>query len=164
MLESLSKVVEENAQQPIVQNKSIPDQFNNAAIREVTSQIISSLKNQVSQGNLQQVVSLFQTGNVKTLASNPVITTMITSVSGSLESKFGISQQIAKGVADSLVPAVIAQVIKRSNDPQDIDFDLQQMMRGMTGNYTLDISGMLQQSPKGKLGNLGSALGKLFGK
>ena len=163
MLESLSKLVEDSAQQTIVQNKSIPDQFNNAAIKEVTNQIVNTLKGQVAQGNLQQVVSMFQSGN-RTIGSNPVVNNMITSVTGSLQSKFGISAEVAQSVASNLVPQVISQVIKKANDPQDIDFDIQQMMRTVSGNSSLDISGMMAQAPKGAIGSIGNVLGKLFGK
>ena len=164
MLDSLVKVVEESAQQAIVQNKAIPDQFNNAAIKEITNQIISNLKGQVAQGNIQQLVMMFQAGAARTIGTNPVVTSIIASVTGSLESKFGISSQVAQSVANSVVPSVITQVIKRANDPQDIDFDLQQMMRSMTGNTSLDISGMIGQGPKGALGSIGNVFGKLFGK
>ena len=164
MLDSLAKVVEDSAQQAIVQNKAIPDQFNNAAIKEVTNQIISTLKGQVAQGNIQQVVTMFQPGAAKTLGTNTIVASIISSVTGSLQSKFGISPEIAQSVANNVVPSVITQVIRKANDPQDIDFDLQQMMRGMTGNNSLDISGMLGQGPKGALGSIGNVFGKLFGK
>ncbi len=164
MLDQLLKLVEQNAQQPIVQNKAIPDQFNNAAIKEVTTQILNNLKGQVAQGNIQQVVTLFHGGGGKTLGTNPVISNMVTSVTTSLTSKFGISDQVAQSIAANLVPTVIGQVIKKANDPHDIDFDLQQMMRNMTGNNSLDISGMIGQPQKGAIGSIGNVFGKLFGK
>ena len=163
MLEQLLKLVEQNAQQPIIQNKAIPDQFNNAAIKEVTNQIIESLKGQISQGNIQQVVSMFQSGG-RSIGTNPVVGNVISSVSASLTSKFGISQEVAQSVANDVVPSVISQVVKKANDPHDIDFDLQQMMRGMTGNSSLDITSIIGQSQKGTMGSIGNIFGKLFGK
>jgi hypothetical protein len=164
MLDQLMKLVEQSAQQPIVQNKAIPDQFNNAAIKEVTNQIINSLKSQVDQGNVQQIVAMFQGGVGKSIGSHPVVNNIVTSVAGSLTTKFNLPPQVAQSVATSLVPNVIGQVIRKANDPRDIDFDLQQMMRGMSGNQSLDISGMIGQVPKGSLGNVGNIIGKLFGK
>ena len=49
MLDPLLKLVEQSAQQHIIQNKAIPDQFNNASIKEVTNQILNNLKGQVTQ-------------------------------------------------------------------------------------------------------------------
>lgn len=163
MLDQLLKIVEQNAQQSIVQNKAIPDQFNNAAIKEVTSQIVNGLKGQVSQGNIQQIVSMFQSGGGRSIVSNPIVSRLVSSVAGSLSTKFNIPAQAAQGVASSLVPSVMTQLITKTNDPKDIDFDLQQMMRGMSGDQGLDITGMLGNVPKGGLGNVGNIIGKLFG-
>ncbi len=164
MLDQLLKLVEQNAQQPIIQNKALPDQFNNAAIKEVTNQILLNLKGQVAQGNLPQIVALFKNGGGRALGANPVVNNIISSVTSGLTSKFGITDQAAQSVATTLVPNVIGQVIKKANDPQDIEFDLQQMMRSMSGNNTLDISALMGQSSKGAIGSLGNVFGKLFGK
>ncbi len=164
MLDQLLKIVEKNAQQAIVQNKAIPDQLNNAAIKDVTAQIVEGLKGQVNQGNVQQIVTMFKSGAGRSVASNPVVNNLISAVAGSLSAKLNIPAQVAQGVASSLVPSVMSQLIAKTNDPKDIDFDLQQMMRGMSGNQSLDITGMLGQSPKGGLGNVGNIIGKLFGK
>jgi hypothetical protein len=82
-------------------------------------------------------------------------------VTSSLTTKFGIAGPAAQSIASELVPNVIGQVIRKANYPKDIDFDLQQMMRTMSGNNSLDITGMTGQGPKGIVGNV---FGKLFGK
>ena len=161
MLDQLLHLVEQSAREQIVENKAIPDQFNHAAIREVTNQIISNLKGQVAAGNMQQVIAMFQSGGGKSLAANPVVSTIVTSVTASLATRFNLPPQVAQTVANNLVPPVINQVIRKANDPRDIDFDLQQMMRSMTGNNALDITSMLGATPKGPIGNI---FGKLFGK
>lgn len=162
MLDQLMRIVEQNAGQSIVQNKAIPDQLNNAAIREVTNQIFNSLKGQVSQGNMQQVVNLFQTGITK--QPSPVVTSIMETVSRSLAGKFSISPEVAQSVTAQLVPQVMAQVIKKTNDPRDINFDLQQMLRGMSGNNQLDISALIPQQPRTRLGSIGGVFSKIFKK
>ncbi len=159
MLDQLMRIVEQNAQQPIVENKAIPDQLNNAAIREVTNQIFNSLKGQVAAGNMQQVIGLFQTGVTK--QPSQVVSSIVETVGRSLAGKFSISQDVAQQVASRIVPLVMTQVIKKTNDPRDIDFDLQQMLRGMSGNNQLDISSMIPQQQKS---TLASVFSKLFRK
>jgi len=161
MLEQLLQLVEQSAKEPIIENKAIPDQLNHPAIKEVTNQIISNLKGQVAAGNMQQVIALFQSGGGKSVAANPVVTTMVTSVTAGLSTRFNLPPQVAQNVASNLIPPVINQVIRKANDPRDIDFDLQQMMRSMTGNNSLDISSMMSTPPKGPIGNI---FGKIFGK
>ena len=102
MIDQLLKLVEQNADQHIVQNKAIPDQFNNAAIKEVTNQIFNNLKGQVAGGNMQQIVTMFQNDRSKAINSNPVVNTIISSVTSSLNSKFGISTEVAQSVATNL--------------------------------------------------------------
>jgi len=163
MFEPLFKIVEQNAQKSIIQNTSIPDQLNNAAIKEVTNQIFTNLKGQVAQGNVQQVISMFKT-NSKGMQSNPIVSAIITSVAESLAAKFAIQQSVAESVAAAMVPTVMNEVVRKANDPRDIEFDLQQMMRGMTGNSALDISTLMPEPQRSTIGKMGDMLGKLFGK
>jgi len=155
------KLVEQNAQGSIVGNKAIPDNLNNAAIKEVTNQIFNGLKGHVSRGSMNEVISMFQAGDTK--VPSPVIQAIIDNVTTNLSSKFNIGQDVARQVAGGIVPPVMSQVIKKTNDPRDIDFDLQQMLRGMTGNQTLDISEMIPKVQKTTIGNIGQVFSKLFG-
>lgn len=161
MLDQLLKLVEQNAQQSILQNRAIPDQLNNAAIKEVTNQIFNGIKGEVTQGHMDQVISLFQTG--VTRQPSPVLTAVVDTVTRNLASKFNLDPAVARSVADQIVPQVMAQVIKKTNDPRDIDFDLQQMLRGMSGNNQLDISSMLPP-PKTTIGSISGVFNKFFGK
>lgn len=170
MLDQLIKLVEQNAGEVIVKNQAIPNQHNNAAIQEVASQIMKGLKGQVAQGNMQQVVSLFQGAGAKnTLTSNPMVTQIVSNIAGNFASKFGVSPQVAKSVVEGLVPTVMNQLVSKTNNPKDSDFDLTDMMKGLSGNSNLDLSGMLGQLTGGNasqspLGGLGGMLGGMFGK
>jgi hypothetical protein len=53
MLDQLMKLVEQHAGDAIVNNPAIPNQHNNAAIKDVASQIFSGLQSQASGGNMQ---------------------------------------------------------------------------------------------------------------
>ncbi len=171
MLDQLVKLVEQNAGEAIVKNQAIPNQFNNAAIQEVAGSIFNTLKGQVAQGNMQQVVSMFQGGaNMNSLASNPMVKQMIASVAGNFASKFGVSSAQAQSIVSSLLPTVMNQFVQKTNDPKDNSFDLSNMMKSMSGNSNLDVSSIIGQLASGSntksnpLGALGSIAGKLFGK
>lgn len=162
MLDQLLKLVEQNARQSILENKAIPDQLNNAAIKEVTNQIFNGIKGEVMHGNMPQVIALFQAGITK--QPSPVMTSIMETVTNSLASKFNISVEVARSVASQIVPVVMTQVIKKTNDPRDIDFDLQHMLRSMSGNNQLDISSMLPRQPKTTIGSISGVFSKLFKK
>lgn len=170
MLDQLIKLVEQNAGDAIVKNQAIPNQFNNAAIQEVAGSIFNSLKGQVAQGNLQQVAAMFQgKSSTSSLASNPMVSKIISSVASTFASKFGVSQAQAQSIVSGLVPTVMNQFINKTNDPKDNSFDLGDMMKSMSGNNSLDLGSLLGQvaggnSKSNPLGALGGLAGKLFGK
>ncbi len=87
MLDQLMKLVEEHAGDAIINNPAIPNQHNNAAIKDVASQIFGGLQSQASGGNLQQIVSMFQNGGGSSIAHNPMVANIISSVAGNFASK-----------------------------------------------------------------------------
>lgn len=168
MLDQLMKLVEENAGDAIINNPAIPNQHNNAAIKDVASQIFSGLQSQASGGNMQQIVSMFQNGGGSSIANNPMVTNIISSVAGNFASKFGVSPQAAQSMATSLLPTVMNQLISKTNNPNDDSFDLGGILKSATGNSGLDVGSILGQVTGGgnnnPLGNIGGMLGGLFGK
>ncbi len=169
MLDQLVKLVEQNAGDAIVKNQAIPNQFNNAAIQEVAGSIFNTLKGQAAQGNLQQVASMLQGGGSSNLASNPMVKQMITSVAGNFAAKFGVSSAQAQSIVAGLLPTVMNQLVKKTNDPKDNSFDLTNIMKSVSGNNNLDVASILGQvaggnSKSNPLGALGGLAGKLFGK
>lgn len=170
MLDQLTKLVEQHAGDAIVKNSAIPNQFNNAAISEVSGSIFNALKGQVSQGNMQQVVSMFQGGaSTSSLANNPMIKQIIASVAGTFASKFGVSNAQAQSIVAGLIPTVMNQFVNKTNDPKDNSFDLTDMMKSMSGNNNLDLGSLLGSvtggnSKSNPLGALGGLAGKFFGK
>jgi len=165
MLDQLIKLVQQNADTAIIKNKAIPNEHNNAAIETVAKSIFSGLQNQANQGNLAQLAGMFQ-GGKSNLTGNPIVTQLISSVAGSVASKFGISQQAAQSMAAGLLPAVMNQLVNKTNDPKDNSFDLTDIMKSVSGNNNLDVSGILGSLAGGsgsKLGGLGGMLGGMFG-
>lgn len=157
MLDQLIKLVQQNAGEAIVKNPAIPDEENNAAIQDVAQNILGGLKSQASQGNLEQITSMFKNGGASSLTNNPVVAGIIGNVAASLASKFGVSQATAHQIASGLLPKVMSQFVNKTNDPNDNDFDLQDMLGKFTGNGNVaDMIG------KGGLGDAIGGLGKMF--
>lgn len=165
MIDQLIKLVEQHAGEAIVQNKSIPNQHNSAAIQDVAQQIFSGLQGQVSQGNLQRVTSLFNNSDANAITSSPMVSQMIATITQSMASKFGVSPQAAQSIASTIIPQVMKQFVSKTNNPNDGDFDLQDMMRNLSGNNNLNIGDILGKFSGGNtkgIGDVGDILGKLF--
>jgi hypothetical protein len=162
MIDQLIKLVEKNADDAIVNNPAIPNQFNNAAIQDVAQQIFGGLKGQVSNGNYAEVLSMFQ-GQGKDMASNPLVGQLVSNIVGDFATKFGISRAAAQGAVSTLLPQVLNQLVSKTNDPNDSDFDLQDMMRNFSGNKNLNIGDLLGSViGNSSSGQVGDMLGKMF--
>jgi len=167
MIDQLIKLVQQNADEAIVKNNALPNQFNNAAIEEVAQQIFNGMQTHVSSGNMQQLTSMFSGGNMSSLVNNPMVAQIISNIAENFAAKFGVSQQTARTIAVSLIPQVMGQFVNKTNDPNDRDFDLQDMLRGFTGNNNLNLNDVLGSfagtESKGGLGDLGNVLGNILG-
>lgn len=152
MLEKLLSLVRENAQDAIVDNPAIPNHFNDAAIEETTDQLVGGLKHQFETGNVSGLLGLLN-GGTNNLTSNPIVGQIISSLTQSFASKFGISSQQANSAASMIIGTVIPKLISKINDPNDQSFDLPSIAKELGGG---GIGGMMG-------GLFGGGLGKLFG-
>ena len=159
MIDQLMKLVQQNAGDAIVNNNAVPNQFNGAAMQSVAQQILGGLQSSAAEGDVQQVAALFKGANVSSLATNPMVTQMISRVAGEFAGKFGVSPQAAQSIAAGLIPQVMSQFVHKTNDPNDKDFDLQDMLRGFTGNSGLNVGDLLGKAGGG---GLGSVLGNML--
>ncbi|HEY4874835.1 MAG TPA: hypothetical protein VIH86_04630 [Puia sp.] len=149
MLENLINLIEQHAGTAVINNPAVPNEQNNAVISEAGNSIVGTLKNMVSQGNIQDVMNLFHnSGNV---SSNPATQNITGNFVQSLMDKFGLNQTAASGVASNLIPNVLQSLVSKTNDPNDSSFHLQGIISQLTsgqeagaGDGILDkIKGML---------------------
>jgi hypothetical protein len=160
MLEQLIKLVQQNSGDDIVKNPEVPNEFNNAATQDVAKQILNGLQSQASKGNMQDIMLMFQ-GSPASIVGNPVVSQLISSATRSLSTRFGVSPQAASKITNSLIPVVINQFVNKTNDPDDSDFDLQDVVKNVTGKN--DVGDILSQYSGNKGSTeLADALGNVF--
>lgn len=129
MFDNLLKLVQENASEAIVNNSAIPNEKNNEAISLTSNSIFDTLKSQASGGNMNDVLSMFNSGS-----SSNVNNAISSNVVQSLSSKLNIDPNQAQKVADTIIPQVMNQLVKKTNDPGDSSFDLKSIMNSLGGN------------------------------
>lgn len=131
MLENLLKLVQENAGDAIINNPAIPNEQNQVAIETTTSSIFETLKNEVNSGNLADLGSLFaNNGN----ATDALTGNLNADVVSNLMTKLGINNEVATGIAASIIPTVIGKLASKANDPNDSSFDLNGIVNSLGGN------------------------------
>jgi len=159
MLDQILSLVRDNAQDLIVNNKAVPNQFNDAAINDTASSLFDGLKQEVSAGNLSGLMDLFQQGSSgQSLLSNPIVSNIASKLATQFTSKYGVAQNDAGSISSNLVSGVLGSVVNKINDPNDNSFDLQSLMSAAEGS---GLGGLLGGDNKSG-GDIGGMLGKLF--
>jgi hypothetical protein len=180
MLQNLLELVKENAQEAIIKNDALPNQYNDEAVKEASTTIQNGLGGAVQNGNLQDVLGLFT--DKKNIANNPLVGNIVNQLSGSLGSKFGVDPSNAANIATTLIPQVLNMLQSKTNDPNDPSFDINDLMGQLSGNNGagsvdfgsiisqmqsgkgVDLAGVAGQLLGGKKGGLGGIIGGFFGK
>lgn len=160
MLDKLNQLVKENAQEAIVNNSEIPNDKNEAVMQAASGSIFDALKQQVSSGNVSQLVETFQGG---TTATNPVVEQASAGFTDKLAG-MGINLQSAKGIAAAVIPGIISKFIQKTNDPNDRSFDVQDILSNISGSdgkfQASDLTNMFNKGKTGA-GNAGDEQGGL---
>lgn len=129
MLQNLKQLVEESAQDAIIKNNEVPNEQNEAAIEATSGSIFDTLKEQLSSGNLGNLVDAFKGGNVQD-------STIVQEASSSLTDKLGsmgINTDAAKGIAASIIPVIMGKLVNKTNDPNDSSFELNDILTKISG-------------------------------
>ena len=186
MFEQLTQLVQQFGNDAVVKNNAIPNEQNEAVMNEASSSILSGLQKMVSEGGVEQLAGLFN-GNNATSTSNPAVQQLTEQLTGNLGSKFGLSNEVASGVAGSMIPKILGSLIGKAKDPNDSSFNISDLVSAISGggqnSGIMDAISKyggqfgLDQNADGKVdmsdaidavtknsGGVGGLLGKLFGK
>ncbi|MDV3308559.1 MAG: DUF937 domain-containing protein [Cyclobacteriaceae bacterium] len=162
MIDQLKKLVENYAGDAVIRNTEVPDEKNAEAIDAISSGIEEGLQNEVRQGKYEQFISMFQGG--QSLSGSPAVSGVMNSVVANLSSRLGLSPQVSQSIAASLIPMVMNGLVNKTNDPDDNDFDLQDMLTSFSGKEGLNVNDLLGKLSGGsKAGGVGDMIGKIFG-
>jgi hypothetical protein len=136
MLESIINLVREHAGDAVINNPAIPNGHNEAVTAEAGNSILEGLKNMISQGQAQDVLSLLShpSGDFQ---SHPAVQNISAGFIQNLVSKFGIDPSAASGVASNLIPTVLQNLVNKTNDTTDSSFSLENIAGQLTGGQGL---------------------------
>jgi hypothetical protein len=151
MLDNLLDLVKQHAGDAIINNPAIPNEHNDEAISSATSSIVDGLKNAVGNGNIGDIMSLFNGGNV---ANSSILQNIQGGFVGDLMNKFGVDPNTATSIAGNLIPTVLQKFVTKTNDPNDSSFDLQSILSHVGGG-NLDIQSLIGQFTGGQQGSGG---------
>lgn len=186
MLEQLTQLVQQYGNEAVVNNNAIPNEQNQAVMKETAGCILTGLKDMVTGGNFEDIAGILS-GKSSIDMNNPLIKELAGKVTGNLGEKFGLSSEAARGVADGLTSQVLIGLINKAKDPNDSSFEISDLVNAISGgsgnsglmdavtkyggqfgldknsDEKVDIQDAVAAVTKNG-GGLGGMLGKLFGK
>lgn len=152
MLDNLLNLIKEQAGSAIIDNPAIPNERNEEALETTRNSITSGLQGMVASGGLQDVLRLFG-GQGDINNNNPVVQNLSGNVVQDLMRKFNLDSSSAGNIAGGLVPGVLQNLVRRTNDPNDNGFDIQGIFNSLSGGQTsgLNIQSLLSRVTAGGL-------------
>jgi uncharacterized protein YidB (DUF937 family) len=152
MLDKIMDLVKDQALEAITNNAGVPAEKREAAVETTTSSILDGFKDQLTPGNITNLLGLFG-GNSN--ASNALTSSIQSSVVSALAQKVGLDKNVANGIASTVIPAIMGLISKKNDDPND-SFDLGDILQSALGG------GNDSKENKGG-GGLLDMIGGLFG-
>lgn len=135
MLDALLNLVKQSSQEAVIDNPEIPNEQNAAVMEEAGSSVVSTLQNMMASGQANQVLSLF--GNDATDVNNNAVTQNVSgNFINNITQKLGISPKVAGSIAAVVIPMIISKMVKKSNDPSDGSFNVQDIFNKLSNNGT----------------------------
>ena len=136
MLENLFNLIKDQAGDSVINNPVVPNEQNEAVVASATHSVAEELQGTLASGGLQNVLSLFNSGstsNAGGLTNNPIVSNIISNFTQKLTSNHGIDSNKASGIAGSLIPGVISNLISKTNNPGDSSFDINNIIGSLSG-------------------------------
>jgi len=141
MFEKLFLLVKNNAGAAVMNNPVIPAGSREAVINEASSSIIEVLKNQMESGHIKDLVNYFQFSGSN---NESLVTSMINKFANRINKFYSIDMASAQATANSLIPAVMKQLVQQSNSKQTEEFALGTMLSKLNGNQA-DLNGLVNK-------------------
>jgi hypothetical protein len=178
MLENLLQLIKDAGQDNVVANPDVPNEQNEAVLAEAGQAVAGTLQSALANGNVADVMSLFNASSDAQIMSSPVAQNMQSGFLESVTSKLGINKNVAMGLAATMLPMVISQFVKRTSStaPQDSGFNLNSLIGSLTGggqsggggfdigNLVSQFTGGGQQQAQGGGGfDIGSLISQISG-
>ncbi len=135
MLQNILQLIRESGEDVVVNNPAIPEESNNAVMGEAAYAVAGTLQDALANGNVADIIGLFQQSSPQNVMSNPLSQQMQNGFIDRIADKVGINRQTAMTIASVLIPLILRTLVKRtqSNDPNDNGFDIGDLIGSLTG-------------------------------
>lgn len=133
MFDNLINLVRQNAGDAVINNPSIPNEKNEAAVETAGNSIMGTLKNALSSGRINDVLGFFKNGKQ---GSPELVKEATDNYAQDLQNNLGVAPAEANKTAAALVPQTMQQLATKTADPSDNSFHIQDIFNKLSGNKT----------------------------
>lgn len=155
MLDNLLNLIKGNSKESVIDNPAIPNEKNNIAVESAGTSILSTLKNAVASGNINEVLAYFKKHGIGSGSgsNDPIVKKATQDYSENLQQDLHLDKTEATAIADKVIPASMDQLAKKTVDPSDSSFSLQDIFSKLSGGKSdkINFQQMLQNFDGGKL-------------
>lgn len=140
MMDKIKSIVREFSDDAIINNPAIPNDKNEKAIDTTAASLVNHLKAEALTGNTNHLLDILRKDDDPAL--NPSVNRVSTGVAGDLVKNLGIDNGAATGIVNRIIPPIINKVRNKAKDPNDEDFNLQNLLSsfGKGGNIADSVS------------------------
>jgi hypothetical protein len=147
MLENLINLIKKNAGDAVINNPSIPNEKNDVAVEDAGNSILSTLKNALTGGKINDVLGYFKKGGS---GDHEIVKEATGNYAHDLQTKMGLNETEAQDVANKVVPKTMNEMASKAADPNDNSFNVQDIFNKLSGGKT---GGMNVQAMINKFGD-----------
>ena len=167
-MEKLQQIIQQLTNQELGNHSNIDNTLADDLAKETGSSLIDGLKSAISGGNISDLTAMLGNSDQTSLASQPIIKDIISSLTSKLGGSKGLDSNIAGGFASAIIPKIISMV---SSKIQSGELNIADIVASFSGTAGAG----LDQNGDGKIGiddaisavtngKLGDVLGGLFKK
>ncbi len=127
MIDKIKAMVREFSDDAIVKNTSIPNDMNDIAIETTAASLIEHIHQEAVIGYGRSLLNLFRVNEDPVL--NPSVERISNRVAVDLAKRLDIDNSAAFGVVTRIIPHIVNRIRIKMKNPDDHEFDLNQMMR-----------------------------------
>lgn len=131
LLDNITKLVQQYADDAIIKNPAVPNEKNEIAIKETAASLMNQLTGKNSSIDMSALSKFFDKDD--DIAQNPAVGKISDGIAGDLMKKLGINNATATGIVNKMVPVILSKLKHKTNDPNDKDFDLQDILGSLSG-------------------------------
>lgn len=165
MIDQIQQMVQQLTEKEVGSNEKISNNLAGSVAQETGASVMEGLQSAISGGNMGDLMSMFSGNDTNSLTSNPVVKSIIDSLTSKLGSNVGLDASTSSNFAGSVIPQILSMILGKAKSG-DINFS-ELLGSGavsaldQNGDGKLGIDDAISAVSNGKLGDL---LGGFFKK